>query len=80
VNQGLGLKREKVSFPARRRCGPVAGAACAGETRQHSNPPRVFARNTGHKKPGLRLNSFSYLPMSLTALFVLAASLLIGLM
>jgi hypothetical protein len=39
----------------------------------------VFARNTGHKKPGIRLNSFSYLPMSLTALFVLAASLLIGL-
>lgn len=51
----------------------MAGAASA---RRHW-PQQVLDRST--VTPGSFLNSFSYLPATFTTLFVLAASLLLGL-
>jgi hypothetical protein len=77
-NRPEGRKREKVSFLARRRPSPIAGAAFR---RPDSSRPDQCQRSqeTPNTRTGDSMNSFSYLPMGLSALFVLAASLLIGL-
>jgi hypothetical protein len=80
---GAGTKRENVSFSAWCACDPVAGVTRA---RPHSplpiknKRPEAHARGAGPQHRDPVLNSLSYLPTSNATLFVLAASLLLGLM
>jgi hypothetical protein len=82
----IATKRENVSVSARRRSHPVVGAA---RTRPHwpaikeqaarnARKKRRAARTSENRGPDQAM-SISYLPAAFTTLFVLAASLLLGL-
>jgi len=80
-NQGVTIKRAKVSFSIRPRCDPLAAAA---HGRRHWL--RTFDETGLERSPrsaGLihgadEVNSISFLPHAFTTLFIIAASLLLG--
>jgi hypothetical protein len=58
----------------------MAGTGRREQTCLNKNKrPEAFGRSAGPRLLGKRLTTLVHLPLSLTALFILAASLLIGL-